>query len=75
VENWRVKETERMVAIVAECRKLGAEVEEGQDYCIITPPKVSKVVCLDIERTSLKGLVHSPSWPNGVIIIIIIVKH
>lgn len=39
VENWRVKETERMVAIVAECRKLGAEVEEGQDYCIITPPK------------------------------------
>ena len=26
VYNWRVKETERMVAIVAECRKLGAEV-------------------------------------------------
>lgn len=26
VYNWRVKETERMVAIVTECRKLGAEV-------------------------------------------------
>lgn len=27
VYNWRVKETERMVAIVTECRKLGAQVE------------------------------------------------
>lgn len=39
VYNWRVKETERMVAIVTELRKLGAEVEEGRDYCVITPPK------------------------------------
>ena len=38
VYNWRVKETERMVAIVTELRKLGATVEEGRDYCIITPP-------------------------------------
>jgi 3-phosphoshikimate 1-carboxyvinyltransferase len=27
-----------MVAIVTELRKLGATVEEGRDYCIITPP-------------------------------------
>ena len=39
VYNWRVKETERMVAVVTELRKLGATVEEGRDYCIITPPK------------------------------------
>lgn len=39
VENWRVKETERMRAIVDELTKLGADVEEGQDYCIVTPPK------------------------------------
>jgi 3-phosphoshikimate 1-carboxyvinyltransferase len=39
VYNWRVKETERMKAIVAELTKLGATVEEGRDYCIITPPK------------------------------------
>jgi 3-phosphoshikimate 1-carboxyvinyltransferase len=39
VENWRVKETERMVAIVTELTKLGAKVEEGRDYCIITPPE------------------------------------
>jgi 5-enolpyruvylshikimate-3-phosphate synthase len=39
VYSWRVKETERMVAIVTECRKLGATVEEFRDYCVITPPK------------------------------------
>eukprot|EP00897_Mesotaenium_endlicherianum_P000705 jgi/Mesen1/10635/ME000894S10210 len=39
VGNWRVKETERMIAICTELRKLGATVEEGPDYCIITPPE------------------------------------
>lgn len=43
VYNWRVKETERMKAIVAELTKLGATVEEGRDYCVITPPKDGKV--------------------------------
>jgi 3-phosphoshikimate 1-carboxyvinyltransferase len=38
VYSWRVKETERMKAIVTELRKLGARVEEGNDYCVITPP-------------------------------------
>jgi len=48
VENWRVKETERMIAICTELRKLGAEVEEGQDYCIITPPaKLKEDVDID----------------------------
>lgn len=37
VYTWRVKETERMKAIVTECTKLGATVEEGHDYCRITP--------------------------------------
>mmetsp|Transcript_24200 Transcript_24200/g.50718 ORF Transcript_24200/g.50718 Transcript_24200/m.50718 type:complete len:493 (-) Transcript_24200:219-1697(-) len=39
VYSWRLKETERMKAIVAECTKLGATVEEFEDYCIIHPPK------------------------------------
>lgn len=42
VYNWRVKETERMKAIVTELTKLGADVEEGRDYCIIRPPTVVK---------------------------------
>ncbi|GAB2294702.1 3-phosphoshikimate 1-carboxyvinyltransferase 2 [Dionaea muscipula] len=38
VASWRVKETERMIVICTELRKLGAIVEEGPDYCVITPP-------------------------------------
>lgn len=43
VYSWRLKETERMKAIVAECTKLGATVEEFEDYCIIHPPKDNKI--------------------------------
>jgi len=43
VYSWRLKETERMKAIVAECTKLGATVEEFRDYCIIHPPKDNKL--------------------------------
>ena len=42
VYSWRLKETERMKAIVAECTKLGATVEEFRDYCVIHPPKTIK---------------------------------
>lgn len=35
VSSWRVKETERMVAMVNELTKLGVKVEEGQDYLIV----------------------------------------
>lgn len=38
IASWRVKETDRIAAMAAECRKLGATVEEGQDFIRITPP-------------------------------------
>jgi 3-phosphoshikimate 1-carboxyvinyltransferase len=38
VYNWRVKETDRLSAMATELRKVGAEVEEGEDYILITPP-------------------------------------
>ncbi|CAI9103682.1 OLC1v1002212C1 [Oldenlandia corymbosa var. corymbosa] len=47
VASWRVKETERMIAICTELRKLGATVEEGPDYCIITPPEKLNVTSID----------------------------
>jgi 3-phosphoshikimate 1-carboxyvinyltransferase len=47
VASWRVKETERMIAICTELRKLGATVEEGPDYCVITPPEKLKVTSID----------------------------
>ncbi len=39
IANWRVKETDRLAAMATELRKLGASVEEGQDYLRITPPQ------------------------------------
>ncbi|KAH0933149.1 3-phosphoshikimate 1-carboxyvinyltransferase, chloroplastic [Brassica rapa] len=47
VASWRVKETERMIAICTELRKLGATVEEGSDYCVITPPAKLKPAEID----------------------------
>ncbi|KAI4354851.1 hypothetical protein L6164_003681 [Bauhinia variegata] len=47
VASWRVKETERMIAICTELRKLGVTVEEGPDYCVITPPEKLKVTSID----------------------------
>lgn len=39
IASWRVKETDRIAAMATELRKLGASVEDGQDYLAITPPK------------------------------------
>ncbi len=38
IASWRVKETDRIAAMAAELRKLGAEVEEGADFLRVTPP-------------------------------------
>jgi len=38
IASWRVKETDRIAAMAAELRKLGATVVEGADFIAITPP-------------------------------------
>ena len=47
IYNWRVKETDRLYAMATELRKVGATVEEGEDYLKITPPKVLKHAEID----------------------------
>jgi len=37
IASWRVKETDRIVAMANECRKLGASVEEGPDWITVHP--------------------------------------
>jgi 3-phosphoshikimate 1-carboxyvinyltransferase len=39
IYNWRVKETDRLAAMATELRKVGANVTEGSDYIVISPPK------------------------------------
>jgi len=39
IASWRVKETDRIVAMATELRKLGASVEEGSDWLRVHPLK------------------------------------
>ncbi len=39
IASWRVKETDRIAAMAAELRKVGAEVRESMDSITVTPPK------------------------------------
>ena len=41
IASWRVKETDRIAAMAKELRKIGATVEEGMDYLVVTPPQSS----------------------------------
>ena len=38
IASWRVKETDRIAAMAAELRKLGATVVEGADFIEVSPP-------------------------------------
>jgi 3-phosphoshikimate 1-carboxyvinyltransferase len=44
IASWRVKETDRIAAMAIELRKLGAIVEEGQDFIRITPASLKPAV-------------------------------
>ena len=47
IGSWRVKETDRIAAMATELRKLGAGVEEGEDYLSITPPEHLQPAAID----------------------------
>ena len=47
IQNWQVKETDRLHAMATELRKLGAVVETGQGYISIVPPKQIQPATID----------------------------
>ena len=47
IGSWRVKETDRIAAMATELRKLGATVDEGQDWLRITPPARLRTATID----------------------------
>lgn len=49
IYNWRVKETDRLSAMATELRKIGAEVEEGEDFIRIQPLALDKFQHAEIE--------------------------
>ena len=73
VYNWRVKETERMRAIVDELAKLGVETEEGEDYLVVHPPKDGKIkpdVAIDTYDDHRIAMVFSLAATMGVPVVI-----
>ncbi len=59
IASWRVKETDRIAAMACELQKLGASVEEGPDFLMITPPsspvdwKVAAIHTYDDHRIAM----------------------
>jgi 3-phosphoshikimate 1-carboxyvinyltransferase len=47
IASWRVKETDRLAAMAAELRKLGADVEEGADFLKISPGALRPGIAID----------------------------
>ena len=47
IGSWRVKETDRIAAMANELRKVGAVVEEGNDYIRIVPPDKPRPAAID----------------------------
>jgi 3-phosphoshikimate 1-carboxyvinyltransferase len=47
IASWRVKETDRIAAMAAELRKVGAQVEEGPDWLSVTPPAQLRTAAID----------------------------
>ncbi|WP_439242217.1 3-phosphoshikimate 1-carboxyvinyltransferase [Lonepinella sp. BR2474] len=49
IYNWRVKETDRLTAMATELRKVGATVEEGDDFIRIQPLALDQFKHAEIE--------------------------
>ena len=49
IHNWRVKETDRLMAMAAELHKVGAIVEEGEDFIRIQPMALEQFKHAEIE--------------------------
>ncbi|OOH91310.1 3-phosphoshikimate 1-carboxyvinyltransferase [Pasteurellaceae bacterium 15-036681] len=49
IYNWRVKETDRLSAMATELRKVGAEVEEGEDFIRVQPLELDQFQHAEIE--------------------------
>lgn len=47
IGSWRVKETDRIAAMAAELRKVGADVRESSDSITITPPDVLQAATIE----------------------------
>jgi 3-phosphoshikimate 1-carboxyvinyltransferase len=70
IHNWRVKETDRLTAMATELRKVGAIVEEGEDYIHIAPPQMLQPAVIDTYNDHRMAMCFSlASFGNAEIVI------
>ena len=66
IGNWRVKETDRIAAMAAELRKVGATVEEGPDWLGIHPPAALRSAAIDTYQDHRMAMCFSLVSLGGV---------
>jgi 3-phosphoshikimate 1-carboxyvinyltransferase len=66
IGNWRVKETDRLAAMAAELRKLGATVEEGPDSIRVAPPSALQPATIDTYEDHRMAMCFSLAALGGV---------
>ena len=67
IGSWRVKETDRIIAMATELRKVGAGVEEGPDWIRITPPEVILPAVIDTYEDHRVAMCFSLVSLDGVL--------
>jgi len=70
VYSWRVKETDRLTAMAAELKKLGASVIEGRDFLEIHPPERFVAATIDTYGDHRMAMCFSLACLGGVSIVI-----
>ncbi len=66
IANWRIKETDRLAAMARELRKLGAAVEEGDDFLAIDPAARLKQATIDTYGDHRMAMCFSLAALGGV---------
>jgi 3-phosphoshikimate 1-carboxyvinyltransferase len=66
IGSWRVKETDRIVAMATELRKLGATVEEGADYLRVSPPSQMQSATIDTYDDHRMAMCFSLASLDGI---------
>jgi 3-phosphoshikimate 1-carboxyvinyltransferase len=66
IASWRVKETDRIAAMATELRKLGADVEEGNDFLKVKPNPLKENVAIDTYDDHRMAMCFSLASLGGV---------
>src|SRR6202521_569680 len=66
IASWRVKETDRIAAMATELSKLGAVVDQGQDWLRIVPPAKLRAATIDTYDDHRMAMCFSLAALGGV---------